>query len=113
MNNENKNNFCRLLRSTNRHGIRAVIDELEHLSFFEAPTSHKDHNTYPGRLLNHSLNVYRVSKELSLAMRNINPDLEVSDDSLIIASLLHDVCKAHRYQGSLSKELQSSARRPW
>ena len=31
---------------------------------------------------------------------SINPDLEVSDDSLIIASLLHDVCKAPRYQGS-------------
>ena len=104
MNNENKNNFCRLLRSTNRHGIRVVIEELERLGFFEAPASRRDHNAYPGGLLNHSLNVYRVAKELSLAMRNINPDLEISDDSLIIASLLHDVCKAPRYQGSVQQE---------
>ena len=101
---ENKNNFCRLLRSTNRHGIGAVIAELEWLDFFEAPASRRDHNSYPGGLVAHSLNVYRVAKEISLVMRNINPDLEVSDDSLIIASLLHDVCKAPRYQGSINKD---------
>lgn len=102
--NENKDNFCRLLRSTSRHGVGAVITELEWLDFFEAPASRRDHNAYPGGLVAHSLNVYRVAKELSLVMRNINPDLELSDDSLIIASLLHDVCKAPRYQGSLVKD---------
>lgn len=102
--NENKDNFCKLLRSTSRHGIGAVITELEWLDFFEAPASRKDHNSYPGGLVAHSLNVYRVAKELSLVMRNINPDLEISDDSLIIASLLHDVCKAPRYQGCLCKD---------
>lgn len=46
--NENKDNFCRLLRSTSRHGVGAVITELEWLDFFEAPASRRDHNAYPG-----------------------------------------------------------------
>ena len=97
---EMKGNFVKLLRSTSRLGVGAVIAELERYGFFEAPASHNAHNAISGGLVAHSLNVYRVAKEISMAMRNINPDLEVSDDSLIIAALLHDVCKAPRYQGS-------------
>ena len=103
MKNDNKCNFCRLLRSTERENIDKVIAELEKLGFFDAPASRKDHNSFSGGLVAHSLNVYRVAKDISLAMCNINPDLEVSDDSLIIASLLHDICKAPRYQGSSQK----------
>lgn len=103
MKNDNKCNFCRLLRSTERENIDKVIAEIEKLGFFDAPASRKDHNSFSGGLVAHSLNVYRVAKEISLAMCNINPDLEVSDDSLIIASLLHDICKAPRYQGSSQK----------
>lgn len=103
MKNDNKCNFCRLLRSTERENIDKVIAEIEKLGFFDAPASRKDHNSFSGGLVAHSLNVYRVAKDISLAMCNINPDLEVSDDSLIIASLLHDICKAPRYQGSSQK----------
>ena len=92
-----------MLRSTERENIDKVIAELEKLGFFDAPASRKDHNSFSGGLVAHSLNVYRVAKEISLALCNINPDLEVSDDSLIIASLLHDICKAPRYQGSSQK----------
>lgn len=98
--NENKSNFIQLLRSTGRKGIDAVIAELERLGFFEAPASRKDHNSLPGGLLVHSLNVYRVALEIAHDMCCLQPDLEISDDSLIIAALLHDVCKAPRYQGS-------------
>lgn len=101
MMNENKVNFCRLLRSTERQNIGKVIAELEKLGFFEAPGSQKVHNAFPGGLVTHSLNVYRVARELSLTMRNIVPDLEVRDDSIIITSLLHDVCKAPRYQDTV------------
>lgn len=98
--NEDKQNFCRLLRSTERQNVDAVIVELERLGFFEAPASRKDHNSMPGGLLKHSLNVYRVALEISRDMSHLLPDFEISDDSLIVASLLHDICKAPRYLNS-------------
>lgn len=98
--NEDKQNFCRLLRSTERQNVEAVIAELERLGFFEAPASRKDHNSMPGGLLKHSLNVYRVALEISRDMSHLLPDFEISDDSLIVASLLHDICKAPRYLNS-------------
>lgn len=100
MRNEDKQNFCRLLRSTERQNVDAVIAELERLGFFEAPASRKDHNSMPGGLLKHSLNVYRVALEISRDMSHLLPDFEISDDSLIVASLLHDICKAPRYLNS-------------
>ena len=98
--NEDKQNFCRLLRSTERQNVDAVIAELERLGFFEAPASRKDHNSMQGGLLKHSLNVYRVALEISRDMSHLLPDFEISDDSLIVASLLHDICKAPRYLNS-------------
>lgn len=97
---EMKGNFCRLLRSTGRQNVGSVIAELERLGFFEAPASRKDHNSFAGGLLIHAMNVYRVALEIAHDMRCLDPDLEVSDDSLIIASLLHDICKAPRYHHS-------------
>ena len=100
---EMKGNFCRLLRSTGRQNVGSVIAELERLGFFEAPASRKDHNSFPGGLLLHAMNVYRVALEIAHDMRCLNPDLEIIDDSLIIASLLHDICKAPRYLQSTQK----------
>ena len=108
MMNDYKCNFCRLLRSTERENIDKVIAELEKLGFFDAPASRKDHNSFSGGLVAHSLNVYRVAKDISLAMCNINPDLEVSDDSLIIASLLHDICKVPPISREFTKEWRVS-----
>ena len=98
--NEDKQSFCRLLRSTERQNVDVVIAELEKLGFFEAPASRKDHNSMHGGLLKHSLNVYRVALEISRDMSHLLPDFEISDDSLIVASLLHDICKAPRYLNS-------------
>lgn len=100
---EMKGNFCRLIRSTGRQNVGSVIAELERLGFFDAPASRKDHNSFPGGLLLHAMNVYRVALEIAHDMRCLNPDLEISDDSLIIASLLHDICKAPRYLHSTQK----------
>lgn len=100
---EMKGNFCKLLRSTGRQHVGAVIAELERLGFFEAPASRRDHNPFVGGLLVHSLNVYRVALEIYHDMRCLDPDLEVSDDNLIVASLLHDICKAPRYLHSTQK----------
>lgn len=94
----NKALFIELLKSTEREGIDQVIMQLENLGFFTAPASTKFHLNHKGGLLEHSLNVYRMAK---MIVDNIAEDVPV--DSLIIASLLHDVCKAEIYVKTIKK----------
>ena len=94
---ELKNKFSELLRRSNKPGIEKVLPELESIGFFEAPASRKDHLAYPGGLLQHSLNVHNVAMILYNQLRALKPDLEIQEESIIITSLLHDICKADRY----------------
>lgn len=103
--NKNAEQFKALLRSTKRNGIESVIKNLESQGFFTAPASSVHHLNVPGGLVQHSLNVYKmaqVSKANILAER---PDLEscLEDASIIIAALLHDVCKAEIYKPTIKK----------
>ena len=95
-----KERFCELLKSTGRKGIDAVIAGLEQLGFFEAPASTRFHGSEPGGLLRHSLNVYLQIVLLYKAESQILPDLakKVPPESLVVAALLHDVCKAEVYK---------------
>lgn len=87
-----KQQYIELLRSTEREGIEDLIRWLEEeTDFFTAPASTKTHGSYEGGLLIHSLSVYRVFSNFS---KNI-PDAR--KDSLIIAALLHDLCKVNFY----------------
>ena len=101
----NKDRFIELLRSTGREGVNEVIDELESLGFFEAPASTRFHLNCEGGLLEHSLNVCDTAlavREVMIAkdesLRNLLPK-----DSVIIASLLHDTCKADIYKRVMKK----------
>ncbi len=96
----NKERFCSLLRSTGRENIEYVIEDLESWGFFEAPASSQGHHAYPGGLLEHSLNVYDAAMASREAVIKLRPDLakELPGESIIIASLLHDVCKANFYK---------------
>lgn len=95
-----KEQFISLLRSTKRPGIENVISALEKTDFYEAPASTTFHGNYPGGLLEHSLNVYNVSCKLREAMLALKPECagQLPDDGIIIASLLHDICKANIYK---------------
>lgn len=101
----NKEEFCRLLRSTQREGIDYVIEDLEKLGFFEAPASTHFHLSQDGGLVEHSLNVCRCAmrlRETSIAMR---PDLaeQLREDSVILSALLHDVNKADIYKPTVKR----------
>ena len=100
MNSENKKTFIILSKSTNRIGIEKVLSELESIGFFETPASRKDHLAYPGGLLQHSLNVYHMAMGLYRQLKQLKTELSIKEESIIIASLLHDVCKADRYSVS-------------
>ena len=95
--NEMKKEFCNLLMSTQRDGVDIVLEELEKTDFFDAPASRKDHLGYPGGLMEHSLNVYRIAIVLAKDLQTLRPDVQFQKESIIITSLLHDICKATRY----------------
>lgn len=82
--------FNNLLRSTKRKNIERLINWLEYQTdFYTAPASAKYHGDYVGGLLEHSMAVcYNMLKLDS-----------VDDyDSIVITSLLHDICKANFYE---------------
>ena len=97
---DNKERFVELLKSTQREGVEYVIEDLEALCFFEAPASSTQHLNYDGGLVEHSLNVYDMAVMLKEQIIARRPDLEklLPTESIIIASLLHDVCKADIYR---------------
>lgn len=90
-----KEKFISLLRSTNRDGIEDLIQFLEKSDFYKAPASTRFHGSYEGGLLEHSMKVYKILKH---KVKNSVLDLNVSDDTLIIIALLHDICKANFYK---------------
>lgn len=103
--NANKEEFLELLRSTKRDGVEDVISDLENLGFFEAPASAGHHLNVEGGLVKHSINTCRAALAIWEAMKPLEPALEteVKRDSIIIASLLHDVCKSDIYRRSVKK----------
>jgi 23S rRNA maturation-related 3'-5' exoribonuclease YhaM len=93
-----KEEFIELLRSTNREGMDKVIAKLEKMGFFTAPASSKNHLCREGGLVEHSLNVYKMAKMIHGQLQLSNPEIKIKEESVIIASLLHDVCKADIYK---------------
>lgn len=89
----NKAKIIKLLRSTNRENIESVINYLESSNFFRLPASIKYHQNWLGGLAEHSLSVYENLKRL-----NDKLELGFREDSMIIVSLLHDICKCDNYE---------------
>lgn len=100
-----KEEFIALLKETGREGVDYVIEDLEDLGFFEAPASSAFHLNRDGGLVEHSLNVCRVALKLRESMVDMDESLamELPKDSIIIASLLHDACKADIYKPVIKK----------
>ena len=95
---EFKELYIDMLRRTKREGIEDLIAYLEKSDFFVAPASTQYHGSYKGGLLEHSLNVYNclVFEYENLKDAEFNLP-EISEDSLIIVALLHDLCKVNCY----------------
>lgn len=86
--------FTTLLYSTKRKGIKELIDWLNNSDFKVAPASTRYHGNYEGGLLEHSLNVYY---EL-IRQKDLIKLLNIPLDTLVITSLLHDICKVNYYK---------------
>lgn len=90
---DNKERFLSLCKTIDRQGIDELIAWLEDNNFFTGPASTRFHGSYAGGLLDHSLHVYDELKRLL----SIYPEIQVSEDTVIIASLFHDLCKVNLY----------------
>lgn len=97
---DNKERFIELLRGTGREGVENTIIHLGELGFFEAPASSRFHLNQPGGLLWHSLNVCKVAMGVRDMMIDMDSSLvdRLPEESVVIASLLHDTCKADIYR---------------
>ena len=80
----------------------AMLEWLEReTDFFEAPASTKHHGAHPGGLVEHSLNVYRRLRQITVLETygtTLAPELaEGVEETVAILGLLHDVCKVGVY----------------
>ena len=80
----NKERIVSLLLSTKREGVKNVIDYLEENDFYNMPSSLVRHHNWEGGLGQHCLGVLN---RLSKTGENL------PSDSVILTSLLHDICK--------------------
>ena len=93
-----KEKFLELLRSTNREGIEHLIKFMEESTdFFTAPASTRFHGDHEGGLLEHSLKVYEILNE---KLKHTPIEMNIPDDTIKIAALLHDICKVNFYKVS-------------
>lgn len=83
----NREEIISLLRSTKRDGVENLISVLDRYGFFtEQPLGYTHHHEWIGGLAQHSLGVFKIAEAIQFGLDR---------DSLIIACLLHDLCKLH------------------
>ena len=75
-----KEEFIRLLQSTNREGMDKLLEFLEKSDFYTAPASTRYHGNYEGGLLEHSMKVYEIFKE-----KIKQSGLQTPEESVIIS----------------------------
>ena len=90
----NKINIIRQLEKVHdKFTNKDFIKTLKGTDFFTAPCSKAHHLSTEGGLAQHSWNVFKLLKE-----KNERYDLGLSEESVIICGLLHDICKVHFYK---------------
>lgn len=94
------------MEKVERDGVEELMTYIsEKTDFFTAPASTQFHMACVGGLLQHSLNVYDclVAKKSNPVWANVLAD--IPEESLIVMSLLHDLCKVNFYvQGTKNQK---------
>ena len=92
---ERVTNFERLGRMfITRKGVNDILDWLKKTDFYTAPCSTKYHLNKEGGLVEHSINVCNMLFT-TVACYNLTG---VSDETIAIVSLFHDLCKINCYK---------------
>lgn len=99
---EAKEEFIKIYNENiKRDGAKALLDYLLSTDFFTAPASTKFHSSFKGGLVEHSINTYKRFKNLITQEYGENYAEKISDESIAVISLLHDVCKTNIYKEEL------------
>lgn len=95
-----------LLLSTKRPKIGDLINHIDNMGYFIAPGS-RSHHRFVGGLVSHSLETYHKAMELrgEKLAQGVDPNA-LPEESIIIAALMHDLCKADALR--YSKETRKS-----
>ena len=89
-----KQEFLALCRENiHREGLEDLLTWLQKSDFFTAPASTRYHGAYEGGLCEHSLDVYHMARKAIAGY-----ELELSEESVAIAALFHDLCKVNFYR---------------
>jgi hypothetical protein len=107
---ENKRRIISLLESTEREGIDGLVGWLSESDFFEAPASTRPdyHGAHEGGLAQHCLNVYDAFNAKAEQY-----SFDISQEEIIIASLMHDLCKVGTYHPNKLKSGNVSQSKPY
>lgn len=93
-----KKKFIEIFKNNiKRDGSQNLLDWLEKTDFFIAPSSTRFHGNYQGGLVEHSVNVYNSLKMLVDQYKKQFPNYNISEETIAITSLLHDLCKTNFY----------------
>jgi len=81
-----------------REGSKELLEYLKKSDFFSAPASTQFHSAYEGGLAEHSICVYK--RFLNAVKQEYGQDYQqkISDESIAICALLHDLCKIDIYK---------------
>ena len=109
-----KEEFIKIFKDNiTREGAQELLDYLtsSKSDFFEAPASSRYHLAKPEGLLEHSINVYQCLKAyLDRPRVKEVYNLNVSDESIAIVALLHDLCKVNVYHKSYRNKKDESGK---
>ncbi|MBR4589058.1 MAG: hypothetical protein IKO36_00195 [Bacteroidaceae bacterium] len=95
--NSNIAKFEELLSEVKREGINSLLDFIRKSDFYTAPASTRFHLSEQGGLLKHSLHVYECLNAKVDAPIWKDVLKGVSRETILIVSLLHDLCKTYYY----------------
>ena len=93
---KNHDEIISLLRSTEREGVEKLIKYLDENNYFTYAASKSRHDSFYGGLAYHSLMDYREAMRIYENEKN-GVAKDVDPKSIILTTLLHDLCKLNRY----------------
>jgi hypothetical protein len=97
--NEVKKEFIEIYtKNIHREGSKELLEYLIKSDFFVAPASTQFHSAYEGGLAEHSINVYNRYKNSIVNEYGADYSSKISDETITICALLHDVCKIDTFK---------------
>lgn len=87
-----KQEYLTFLDKVERDGIEDLKNYLVNSDFFSCPASQYYHANYPGGLAWHSVNLTKIALGLNKIYKT-----NISEESIIISGLCHDLCKIGNY----------------